>query len=91
MATPRMDNILFTLLWLYGKSYSRLEKIVSLREGKFMYALYLNYQVNKNKNEYILLLSNIYPKDRDKFKSWRKAQLKAVYINYLKKRDNQVV
>jgi hypothetical protein len=34
----------------------------------------------KNKDEYIYMLTKFYPKDLDKFKKMKIAQLKAIYI-----------
>lgn len=53
-----------------------------------MYSLYLNYKINQSKEQYILILSKNYPKDKDKFKLWRIGQLRAVYLNFLRRRDN---
>ena len=53
-----------------------------------MYQVYLAYQVNKTRKEYIGILSNVYPKDKNRFKLWRYNQLRAVYIAYLKRRDS---
>ena len=52
-----------------------------------MYSLYLEYEVNKTRKDYVMILSKRYPKDKNKFKSWRYNQLKAVYINFLQRRD----
>lgn len=44
------------------------------------------YQANKTRKEYIMLLGRFYPEDKDEFRHYSLQRLKAIYISMMNKR-----
>ena len=50
------------------------------------YYTFGNYEVNKKRDDYITLLSRFYPEDKARFKTYKYARLRAIYISFMNKR-----
>ena len=49
----------------------------------------IEFQVNKTRNQYITILSHIYPNDKSKFKHYPYNRLRAIYIKIMNRRLNE--